>query len=182
MKTKPSILIPSVSIDFGKKAQVSTVDFIAGFLIVVTALILASNIVFTLQEKTSFSEVQDFAIAVSESLMSEGYPFDWDNDSVIKLGLLTNDSLDFAKLLELDDLSYERMKATLTFPYELYWYFQNNSGVVNITACGYGSPEVSVDALTCEPSVSAERNLVRVQRILVYNNSLLTMEVLVWDD
>lgn len=181
MKMKPYTSTLNFSIDFGKRAQVSTIDFIAGFLMVVTALLLASNLIFTLQEKSSFSSLQDVATAVSEDLMSEGYPADWNATSVIKLGLLSNNTLSPVKIQDLSSLSYDDIRASLGTPYDVYWYFHNASGVVNVSACGYGNPSVVVDALSCEPSFSASRNLVHLQRILVYNNSLITMEVVVWD-
>ncbi len=113
--------------------------------------------------------------------MSEGYPIDWDNTSVIKLGLLANNSLSASKVQALSSFSYTEIQSVLGTPYDVYWYFRNKTGVVSLFACGYGNPSVMVDAATCEPSFSSSRNIVRLQRILVYNNSLLTMEVVVWD-
>lgn len=151
-----------------------------GFIILIAALIIVIRLLITIQEPSSFDDVQRKALTASDDLMSAGYPDDWNESAYVKPGLLTNNQLDLTKLGMINNLSYNELRSTLTGSYDLYWYFTNGTNILNHTACGYGNPAVTTDD-NCTPTIIPEKNLVKVQRLLVHNNSIIRMVVIVWD-
>ncbi|MBD3209533.1 hypothetical protein GF367_03900 [Candidatus Woesearchaeota archaeon] len=162
------------------RAQVSTVDFIAGLLIIVVALTIATRLIMTITEPSTFEQTKRQALTTSDTLMSPGFPERWNETNAIKVGLLTDDALNLTKLGQLDNYTYDDIKERLNDPEHAYWYFMNRTSVLNLTACGHGDPGVSVNA-TCDPSFAADKNLVRVDRFVTHNNSIIRLVVVVWD-
>lgn len=161
------------------KGQASTIDFIIGLAIMIIALIIGITIIISIQEPSNFSHVKRQAISASEQLMSEGYPKNWTNETIFKLGLLTNNVLNESKVTALHTLSYHDMRARLVEDVQIYGYFENSNGIINTTACGFGSPEVTVDS-NCVPTVHSDENIVAITRIVSFNDTLTKMVVIVW--
>lgn len=173
--TKKRLLSPT------KQAQASTIDFIAGFIIITVALILTVNLIASIQGPSNFEQVKRQALAASDSLMSAGYPENWNATTVVRVGLLTNNELNSTKLQQASNFSYEELRASLNGVTNIYWYYTNRTNIINITACGYGDPTISTDAITCEPTINKESNLVRIDRFITYNNTIIRMVVVTWD-
>ncbi|MBN1275369.1 hypothetical protein JXA12_03685 [Candidatus Woesearchaeota archaeon] len=163
-----------------RKAQVSTIDFITGFVIITAALVLATTIILNLQEPSRFESVKRQALSASEHLMSEGYPHDWNDTTIVQAGILTDHQLNLTKLRRAEGLGYADLKTALNLQDDIYWYFLNSTHVLNLSSCGYGSPDVTTDE-RCEPSFSPDENLVRVERFVTHNDTIIIMAVIAWD-
>lgn len=162
------------------KAQVSTLDFFGGLAIITVALLLASNLLITMNDDNSFEDVRRQAHTAADRLMSPGHPDDWNQSDVIKAGTLTDDRLNQTKLERAGNLTYEQLRGALAVTDHVYWYYTNATGVQNITACGHGDPTVTTDE-NCTPALPSHGNLVRVDRLITHDDNILRMVVIAWD-
>lgn len=172
MTTTPSRL--------ASKGQVATVDFIIGFVIMTSALVIAANLVVTMNHDDGFERLRKESQAIADTLLSEGYPTGWNQTTVIKAGLLTQNRLNTTKQQMLDNYTYSELKQVLGAGAEVYWYYQNASDIVIINACGHGSPNVSVQA-DCTPTINADNNLLRTDRLVAYQGRIISMVIMTWD-
>ncbi|RJQ16827.1 hypothetical protein C4573_02060 [Candidatus Woesearchaeota archaeon] len=128
------------------KAQSWSVDFSLGLLIFLLAGILSFKLLANTTQPNTFQEVYDEAKYLSESFMDEGYPINWTNDTVVKIGLLKENKFQVSKYLNLSVMSYGKTKQHLNTVAEYYIYFENEYGqALNISGlCGYGHSDVTL--------------------------------------
>lgn len=163
------------------KGQAITLDFVTGLFIIITALIITTTIFITNQKNSTFDETRRATITATELLMSEGYPEDWNETTIIKLGLLTNNKLNQTKLEQASNLDYEDLKTALHTKKNLYFYLKNKTTIQNITACGYGDPDITTNQTTCEPTLPQEGNVVIIERFIAHNENIQRLVVIGWD-
>lgn len=144
---------------------------------------------FQKEEQSNFDALLTDARSISSSLVLSGYPIDWDNSTVIRIGIADEQKLNVTKLTNFKQLNYTQAKRKFGTPYEYFVFFLNNKGeVLNVSGvCGVGSPLVSTSygsaAGTCNPINLSDiviKNLVKTERYLGYNSSVAKMVVYVW--
>ena len=163
----------------GSRAQVGTVDFILGLLIVVSSVVFVIGLLQGLRSPSSFDRLRSEALTASDILVSEGFPSSWNVSSVVQPGLLEDDQVSLRKLSLIPSLEYDVLRDQLGGVPHIYWYFENGSGVVNLSRCGFGDPEVVVLA-DCSPQFPVADNRFRLDRYVLWNDSLLRMVVVAW--
>jgi hypothetical protein len=163
-----------------KKGQASTTDFIVGLVLLIVGVLVGLTFIINLQPPSNFSSVKQEALTAGDYLVSEGFPRQWTNETVIRIGLFSDDQLDENKVKELHLLSYPRLRSLLTINTQIYGYFEDNNGIIDIVNCGFGSPQVLVDA-HCNPDIPSANNVVKITRFVAYNNSIIRMVVITWD-
>lgn len=163
-----------------KKGQVTTIDFIISFIIIVITVLLAIRVVLLTQDTSNFDHVQEQAISASNILMSEGVPNNWDQTTLVKPGILSNKVLNLTKLNQLQNATYDDIKSKLTPNYNHYIYFTNRTDIFNFSACGYGSNQVQTDT-SCTPTFPDASNRAKVTRLIAHNDSVISMVVIAWD-
>lgn len=164
---------------YHKKAQVWIGDFVIGFLIFTIGLILASRFMFYSMHDNDFDRVKAEAGTLTNYFLSEGVPSDWNNDTIVRLGLTTDHQLNKTKLSYLFNMSYEKSKEYLVTNYDYLFFFQKNGTPINITKCGYGK----IMPVDCVVDISGleKDNLVKISRYTIYNNSIIEVVFYVWD-
>lgn len=171
-----------ITLSPSNKAQATTIDFITGFVIILIALTIAANLVITIKDPNNYQNMQKTAYTATDALLSEGYPQAWNTTNYIKTGLLNKGQINTTKLAQIQTIPYQDLKSTLTNNnYNIYWHFKNKTTIQNITTCGYGDPSITTNPTTCEPTINAENNLLAIKRLVVHNNTILTMVIHVWD-
>lgn len=165
-----------------KKAQVWSVDFLAGFILFMVVLLLSIAMIFNAISSTRYQELYSDGVHITSSLMSAGGPSDWNQTSVIIPGISNNNRLNFTKLEMYENLTYHNTKSLLHTPNDFLFFFKNKTGIINTTSCIYGYEDVFVDT-DCEPIIGTldYSNLVKFERILIINSSLSTMVLYVWN-
>lgn len=163
------------------QGQVSIGDFLVGLIIITIAVILAMKLVFVLNNSSDFADVKKQAIITSQSLMSEGYPVDWNETFVLRPGILTDYKFNSTKWSVLQSMNYAKLRPLLAGSHEFYFYLINGGGVINISDCGVGSSSVIV-GVNCTPDFSFinDKNIVRVERLVSYNNTIVSLVVIMW--
>jgi hypothetical protein len=180
----------------GKKGQVWVTDYTLSMLLFVAAALIAVKIIInSFTVNIAFDEMKSDASKISEMLLSEGFPEDWTNGSVIRPGLLDSDSrLSFTKVSNAMNLSlipYNDMKLKLQTRYDFLVIFRRANGDIiefntNNTDCTIGSPadlidRNSDDCLSPDFSDLDYDNLVKITRLAVYGSNITKMEVYVWN-
>ena len=142
------------------------------------------------QEKTELDELLKDARAISSSLTLSGYPTDWDNTTVIRIGVANDQSVNVTKLKSFNNLDYNNTKKKFATAYDYFIFFTNKKGdVLNVSGiCGIGNPivtttyDASVEG-TCTPINMTNANpkkLVKTERYLIYNSKVVKMVVYLW--
>lgn len=177
-----------------KKSQVWTMEFIVSFLIFIAVIILSVKSVFNIYTNENLRDIQRESEFVSQYLLSEGFPLNWDNDTVARPGLTTNNRLNYTKLHNLYDLDYNKAKYSLGIKSNFFLYFSNATGNIplffmiteNLTeseGCGYGHPLVSKQYTTeCAIGLDSLKytDMAKVSRITNFNGSIIQMNIIIW--
>lgn len=174
------------------KGQVWTIEFILSFLIFTAAIILSVKTVFNLYSNQDLRDIQRESEFVSQYLLSEGYPTDWDDSSLIRAGLTTQGRLDISKLERFHSLDYSKAKNALGIRSDFYIYFSNASGNIALFSmvnqsltvpdgCGFGHANVVVDN-QCQFSLEGLRyhDLTKMTRITTFNGSIIELNLIIW--
>ncbi|MDO8740016.1 MAG: hypothetical protein Q7J54_00390 [Candidatus Woesearchaeota archaeon] len=182
-----------------KKAQTWYGDFmIAIALFAITMIIYyqyASSI--SVENKNAIKDLLLDAKAISSSLIEEGYPANWSTFDVNRIGITDgNYRLKQSKIDSFAALDYSRSKFLLGISSDYFVFFEDKYGNVprlNET-CGIGSPQVTIEVVNitgpwvvgnakCLVNMSntMAKNIAKVERIVLYNSSLLKMVVYSWN-
>ena len=98
------------------------------------------------QDKGELDLMLKDAKAISNSLALEGYPDDWDNATVVRIGIADEQQLNSTKLKGLKLLNYTFAKRKFATVYDYFVYFVNENGeVLNVKGvCGAGYPLINL--------------------------------------
>jgi len=117
-----------------KKAQAVSLDFYASLFIFIIILALGITMWHNSVQNTSWNikiqEMDNYANKIADSLIrSQGYPPNWDNNTVELLGLVeTSHILDYQKALEMKNISADKMESLFGYiSYNLYIEINNIS-------------------------------------------------------
>lgn len=167
-------------------------DYTLSMLLFIAAALIAVKIIInSFTVNTAFEEMKSDASKISEILLSEGFPEGWMNDSVIRPGLLDNESrLSITKVnnaMNLSIITYSSMKAKLQTKYDFMAIFRRADGdmIEFNNYCVIGSPDVDInmnwsDCLSPDFLSIDYDDLVKITRLAVYDSNITKMEVYVW--
>lgn len=176
-----------------KKSQVWLSDYTLSMLLFILAALIAVKIIInSFSANTDFQELKSETSKISEILLSEGFPVNWTNDTVIRPGLLTGKRLDETKVIRAMDsiyINYTSLKTMLQTKHDFLVIFQQaNSTIINFTSlCAIGKPSVSIwDGVSLSCSVPNfnnidHKNMVQLNRLVVFNSSIVRMVVYAWN-
>ncbi len=159
-----------------KKGQVFTIDFLLALLIFIATIIMSLKLVLNTANDDDYQILQLEARAISDNLMTEGLPTDWNSTNVLLPGILTDKKLSISKLQSLKELGYNNVSGLLNARKNFYFYFANSSSILNITFCGFGAINE-----TCSPPEINSKNIVRLDRIVLHEQKAVKMVMLVWE-
>lgn len=125
---------------------------------------------------------------ISGTLISSGVPQNWNESTVIVIGLTENNiRLNETKFLQACNLTTEFLKQSLGVDDEFYVELQNSSrDTLNISAkCGFGSMFTLFNDTTQScPKFNlgnqSPEHLIKIQRLLIYDNKIIKLLVYTW--
>ena len=159
-------------------------------LIIATTIFLSTLLIFFFYSLNSSGEGQDTldnllyeGEFISSTLLSDGYPVDWNENNVVTLGILSNGKINDTKLERLynmanpvsNPIGYEKSKNLFRTKYE---YFFNMSEPIDFG--GEPIPEGGIGKAPPIPPLNP-KSLVKTSRITNYKGSPRIMEVYVWE-
>jgi len=179
-----------------RKSQMWISDYTLSLLLFILAILLSVKIVINgFSANADFTDVKKDAFKISETLLSEGYPKDWTNDTVIRPGLLTSKRLDFNKTLNAMNSSYINytiLRTKLQTKYDFAIVFEEpNGNIIDFNRngdnlCLIGKSSVTINKAAPDDCVNLSfsfsyHNLAQLNRFVAYNSSIKRMVVYVWN-
>lgn len=110
--------------------------------------------------------------AISNSLLSEGYPLDWNGNNVATIGILSNERINQTKLERFSSLAsadYIKTKFIFNTRYEYYVSLSENFTINGNEIEGIGKKPAN------------PKNLIKISRLTIYNNKPITFNLEVWE-
>ncbi len=166
-------------------------DFIIGVFVFTIVLLLFYHFVPNLerQELDTLTDVYFDARTISFSVADEGYPANWTNATVERIGLLSQDgTLNATKMRQFYNLtvsSYDRSKELFDLSprteYVIYFTDRHDNPIAPAGITHIGEPSVGLDG-EGRPQVLNEEHehLVSLTRIFVYNRTTVKAVVYAW--
>ena len=168
-------------------------DYTISMLLFVLAIIISANIIINnFPINPVFEELKTDASKISEILLSEGYPSDWHNESVIRPGLLTANRLNKTKVINAMNMSYSLLKPKLQALHNFIVIFEDpGSDMIEFDGlCVIGSPDISINSTGSGPLTDCHNpdftsitynNMLRITRLIIYESQIIRMVVYVWE-
>jgi hypothetical protein len=158
----------------GKKAQAWGLDLMIAVTIFIIGVVLfyfyALN--YSSESKTIIDSLQYEGESISSSLLSDGYPEDWNSTNVVVIGLTTNDKINNTKLDRFYSLVQEDYNKTRTLFSTKYNYYINFSEPIIIS----GQQKSYIGLLP-----ENEKNVIKVSRITIFKDKPATLDVVIWE-
>lgn len=166
-----------------KKAQAWGIDLIlAVFIFIIGISVLFIYTINTPSEGRENLELLSYdGKVITNTLLSEGYPNDWNIDNVISIGVVDNNKINITKIdrfynMTRDDFNYSRTKALFNTKYDYYFFLEGiNFTLGSITFEGIGKPGVNKDTIESE-------NLAKVTRFTIYEDKPTTAYLYIWKE
>lgn len=150
-----------------KRGQAWGFDLVVGLIIFLVGIL--SFYFYTINVSNGEDEIggqlQQEGELIADSLMSEGSPIDWNENNVVRIGIVSEGRINEAKLEEFADLAeldYKKTKALFRTRNE---YFVSFGGDIS-TGVGRNYTDAEY--------------VMKVTRVVIYNQSIVTMEVYAW--
>src|SRR3989338_8449780 len=114
------------------KAQAWYMDFAIALLLFTFTLVVYFSYTnnFQKQEKGNLDAMVKDAKAISSSLVLSGYPVDWKNETVIRIGVADEQQLNATKVKEFKRMDYNMTRKIFATPYNYFIFFINENGEV----------------------------------------------------
>ena len=164
-----------------KKGQTWMTDFFFGTALFAIMLFIALNVIFNLEFSSSFDDLRKDANYAASILLSQGYPFDWDENNVAVPGLTTNNRLDHNKLESFNNLDYTTQKFLLLLNADFLLTFKSDGDYLNLTSCSFGHPINHDSDCNFDLSLFDYDNLVLVNRLVLNGSNMVEMVLYVWE-
>jgi len=152
-----------------KRGQAWGFDVIIGFVIFTAVIVIFYLYVLNApgQSQEEVESLQYEGGLVTNSLLSEGFPKNWTTTDVQIIGILESDKkINETKLANFETLTttqYQQTKTLFNIKNEYYVEFS----------------EPSISAIGLAPI--NQENLVRIERLTIYQNKPITMTVQIWN-
>jgi hypothetical protein len=156
-------------------------DFIIGLLLFIIIVLICAKLMLNTYSSNTHLVLYRDAVHLSDNLLSYGYPTNWTSSLVILPGIAGNNRINTTQLEEFDKLEYSHTKNLMHVTSDYIFFIRNSTSIVNINQCTHGH-NISVDA-NCNPIMSsiAYNDLVRVDRLVLYDSKVVTLTIYAWD-
>jgi len=165
-----------------KKSQAWGIDLMAAMVIFIVAITVF--FVYSLNQSGEVrSIIEDLSYdgkIFSNDLLSEGYPDNWDENDVIKIGLTNDGKINDTKLERFYNFSqnnYLRTKVVFNLKYDYYFFLEDNMTIGSLEVEGIGKPGITKSYIENNAS-----NLIKVTRLMVYENKPVTAYIYIWEE
>lgn len=158
-----------------KSGQIWSIDYILGFLIFMLVAVYSFNLIMT-AETPDVENIYDEGVRVSNFLLSEGTPDDWDRTNYRTPGIAEKNRINKQQLEEINKLDFDELRQSYLARNDFVFNFPGS----NLTPCVYG---YEIDSTGCDidfDSVEYE-NLIRIKRYVILDSEITEMNVYVWN-
>lgn len=164
------------------KAQVFSIDLIIGIIIFGSAILIyyKSTTNISDQDEALLDDLLIDAKTISSSLMSQGYPYNWSKDDVVRIGISNDNRINETKLEEFSMISYKESRKLFGTIYDYYVFFRGrNNNIIrfNESLEGIGKPDVNSTNIQ---NVENPKKLVKVTRLVIKDSDIAKMVIYLW--
>jgi hypothetical protein len=163
----------------GKRAQSWGLDLMIGMTIF--SLGIFSFYIYSLNYSSEGEEALRWMLydgnMISNVILSEGYPADWNSSSVVKIGILSEGKINETKLERFYSLAlenYSETKPLFNTKYDYFFFLDENFTIGSSQVNGIGKPSTNPASIT-------SNNLVKITRFTIYKNKPVTAYIYVWE-
>ncbi|MBS3083448.1 hypothetical protein J4423_01445 [Candidatus Pacearchaeota archaeon] len=166
-----------------KKAQAWGFDLIIASIIFISGIMLfyVYSINYPKESNEKLDKLFNSGEFMAEMLLSEGLPSDWDQNSVVRIGLTSNKKINDTKLKEFYEMAnnelnpqgYKKSKSLFNTNYNFFMTF---------------SEPIMVDERIIEEGGIGQNfeneqttNLIKITRITTYQNKLVSLNLYIWE-
>ena len=165
------------------KAQVFSLDLIIAMLVFGSAILIYYKNITNLsdQDEELLDDLLIDVKSISNSLVSQGYPYNWNKDNVVRIGITDNNRFNETKLEQFSMIPYNEGRKLFGTAYDYYIFFRdrdNNIVPFNESLEGIGKPGVN---FTNIQTVENPKKLVKVTRLIVKESEIEKMVIYLWD-
>lgn len=164
------------------KAQVFCFDMIVAVLIFGAAILVYYKTTTNLsdQDETLLDDLLIDAKSISSSLMSQGYPYNWIEDNVVRIGITSDNRINETKLEQFSRIPYNNSRKLFGTAYDYYVYFRDrNNNIIpfNESLEGIGKPGVNSTNIQ---TLENPKKLVKVTRLVIKKSDIVKMVIYLW--
>ena len=163
-----------------KKAQGWGIDLAVAMSIFVMSITILYffSINYSKDSQNEFDILSDDAELIIEDILSEGYPKNWNNTNVIKIGILTNGKINNTKIerfYNLTQTNYQKTKSLFNTNYDYFFAFNENISFGSEEVRGIGKDGTDIENIDSE-------NIIRVERYTIYKNKPAKVYLYLWSN
>ena len=177
-----------------KQGQIFIQDTLVAIGIMVVVLFVFMNYLTKANnlEDAEFNRIMFESKTISDYLVGQGYPFDWNESNVIKLGLtngknvIMNNKIQSFKSLTESSSGYENSKVYLKTKYDYIIFFKDTGGnIVNLTNSTFmgmsGVNSSNIESINPVHLTTISRFLVEKKGIVNVTSNIYEMVIYVWE-
>lgn len=155
------------------RGQSTFLDFGTGFFLFLIVLLISGAYLST---RMSAPEPPD-VLRISNELLTEGFPSDWNTSTIIVPGVLSNGSVDTAKWSNLSEFTPTELRELLFVSGDVYLR------LVRYEAGGYTDvlPPIATVTTTYDSIPTLDHSAITtISRVTSYEGELVILEVIAW--
>jgi hypothetical protein len=162
-----------------KRAQVWGLDVMMGFALFLVAMMIffAYSINYSSESTETFELLTYDGNLIAQSILSQGYPENWDPSNVEKIGLTDENKINQTKLENfyylISNGNYSKTKRMFNTNYDYYIFFENNMTINSSSVEGIGYPGATKNSIQA-------RDLTKITRITFYENKTVPIYIYIW--
>jgi len=163
---------------FFKRSQAWGIDLMVaiGIFSVAIVVFFVYSINQTNEARDTLEDLLYEGKAISNSILSEGSPEDWNSNNVVRLGILDEGKINNTKLERFYDLSlsdYAKTKTLFKINVDYYFFLDEEMIIDTENVVGIGKPGFDIEDID-------EENLIKIKRFIIYNDKLVSAYFYVW--
>jgi len=164
-----------------KNGQVWTMDYLIGLILFIIVILITIKVAFLAYPSQDHILVYRDAVHLSDSILLQGYPSNWTNTTVLVPGVGHNNRINNTLLSNFKTLNYYQTKTLLHIKSDYIFFIHNDTTIINTGQCVYGY-NIATEA-NCTPILSAIKyaNLVKINRLIIYNSTVMVMTFYTWN-
>ena len=164
------------------KAQVFSLDLIIGIIIFGSAILIYYKTTTNLsdQDEALLDDLLIDAKTISSSLMSQGYPYNWSKDDVVRIGISNDNRINETKLEQFSMISYKESRKLFGTVYNYYIFFRDrNNNILRFNESLEGIGKADVNSTNIQ-IVKNPKKLVKITRLVIKDSDIAKMVIYLW--
>lgn len=155
-----------------KKSQAWGIDLMVAFSIFLMGIFVffIYSINYLGESKEILEDLAYDGKIITNAILSQGYPENWDETNVVKIGILNDNKINETKLeyfYNLAQNNYEQTKSLFNTRFDYFYFLDEDMTINSVDIEGIGKPGIDPDNIDAE-------NIVKISRYVIYKDKPMT--------